>query len=69
MGVFSHWTETHETDYGIFLWSKWATSHYVLASFVFSTPSDLSFIAGKADSYVTNEAFVQFITWQIQQII
>ena len=45
-----------------------ATSHYVVASFVFSTPSDLSFIAGKADSYVKNEALVQVITWQIQQI-
>jgi len=40
-------------------------SHYVLASFVFSTLSDLSkvsFIAGKAASYVENEAFVQFMS-------
>jgi len=45
---------------------------YVLASFVFSTLSDLlkvSFIAGRAASYVKNEAFVQFINWLIQQFI
>ena len=62
-GVFNCWTETHEKDYGIFMQNKRA--HYVLASFVFSTPSDLSkvsFIAGKAASYVKKEAFVQFMS-------
>jgi len=47
-GVSDRWTETHETDYGVFGWSKWGP---VLASFVLFhsvKPLKVSFVSGKS---------------------